>query len=316
MSDLVTRAQITMLAQLLEVDAEQLRGLERLGADTVEELRIGLSSALFDALATVFTRVSKLAPLIPDALAATVAMKAVPSEVAGRAGGAVGMDHQHRAATLMVRMSSGYLADAAPYVDPRVIPFFAPKLPFTLLVPTADELLRRRDYLTAARFVEYATDEHIREFERHVQDDVAIVRTAAMVSRTEVLNRILRAAPPARRTRLAATVAAGEPETVAAALSLLGRIDAEFAGPMSSAVFEGLDERELARVCALIIEGRAVPELLDVLGYLSDATVRGLVATGHLSDTVALEGAATTNRRRAGRQRVAAAATVRDPAAR
>ncbi|WP_067690618.1 hypothetical protein [Nocardia jejuensis] len=314
MADLVTRAQITMLAQLLDVEPGQLRDLERLGAPGLDELRTALSAALFDSMAPVFARVSKLAPLVPDALAATVAVKAVPPEVAGRAGGAIGMDHQHRAASLITRLTPAYLADAAPYVDPRVIPFFAPKLPFTLLVPAADELLRRRDYLTAARFVEYATDELIREFERHVQDDAAIVLTGAMVTRTEILNKILRVAGLERQTRLIEAAVTAGGETLVALLSLLGRIAAEFAGPMSNALFESRGEQELSRICALIVEGGAGAELLDVLGYFSDNAIRALVATGQLSDTVAFEQVATTERRRAAWRRLAAVSASPDSA--
>ncbi|AYF77966.1 hypothetical protein D7D52_33770 [Nocardia yunnanensis] len=308
MADLVTRAQIRILAQLLDVEPERLRSLERLDVSVLDRLHKALSAALFDAMASVFARVSKLAPLVPDALAATVAVKAVPPEVAGRAGGAIGMDHQHRAASLLGRLTPSYLADAAPYVDPRVIPFFAPKLPFRLLVPAADELLRRRDYLTAARFVEYATDELIREFERHVQDDAAILLTGAMVSRTEVLNKILRVAGTERQHRLVDAAVAGGQETLVALLSLLGRIDAEFAGPLSNVLFESRDEQELSRICALIAEGGASAELLDVLGYCSDGAVRALVATGHLSDTVALEQVATTERRQTSWRRLTAIA--------
>ncbi|WP_405136599.1 hypothetical protein [Nocardia sp. NBC_01388] len=314
MADLVTRAQITMLAQLLDVESEQLRSLERLGAPALDELRKALSAELFDSLASVFARVSKLAPLVPDALAATVAVNAVPPEVAGRAGGAIGMDHQHRAASLIRRLTPVYLADAAPYVDPRVIPFFAPKLPFTLLVPAADELLRRRDYLTAARFVEHATDELIREFERHVQDDAAIIRTGAMVARTEVLNKILRVAGLERRRRLIDTAVAGDGETLMALLSLLGRIEAEFAGPLSNALFESRGEEELSRICALIVDVGATAELLDVLGYFSDTAVRALVATGQLSDTVAFEQVATTEPRQVAWRRLAAAMALPESA--
>ncbi|MFF2550532.1 hypothetical protein ACFVUS_06000 [Nocardia sp. NPDC058058] len=304
MADLVTRAQITMLAQLLDVEPAAVSGLERLGADQVEALRTRISDSLFDSLAAVFARVSKLAPLVPDAVAATVAVKAIPAEVAGRGGGAIGMDHQHRAAGLMSRMPPGYLADAAPYVDPRVIPFFAPKLPFALLIPAADELLRRRDYITAARFVEHATDDLIRAFERHVQDDEAIVLTGAMVSRTEVLNSILRTVSPERRARVVALGGSGKPDVLVAALSLLARVDAEFAAPMTAMLFESQDAEGVSRLCELAVAAGATAELLDVIGYLPDETVRVLAAAPGLPDTGMLEQAATTERRAAAVRRL------------
>ncbi|BDT99292.1 hypothetical protein [Nocardia sputorum] len=96
MADLLTHAEITILAQTLDTDKAALSSLERLGADNVRALRTRISDLLFDSLAPTFTRVSKLAAVVPDALILTLAERAVPAEVAGRAGGAIGMDHPIR----------------------------------------------------------------------------------------------------------------------------------------------------------------------------------------------------------------------------
>ena len=91
MTDLVTRAQIALLADLLDADPAALASLEHLGPEGVRALHGAMSDALFDSLASVFARVSKLAPLVPNGVVATLAQKAVPPEAAGRAGGALGL---------------------------------------------------------------------------------------------------------------------------------------------------------------------------------------------------------------------------------
>jgi hypothetical protein len=269
-ADLLTRAQIALLADLLQTDAASLAGLERLGADDIEALRHSISDALFNSLSSVFARVSKLAPLIPNAVVAAVAQRAVPPKVAGRAGGALGLAHEDRAVGVLSRMKPAYLSEAAPYVDPRVIPHFAPKLPAHLLIPIAKELLRRRDYLTASRYVEYATEQHIVEFEKAIHDDEDIVQTSVLVARVDVLNRILQVAGPGRLSRMATAASAGSPEFVLAMLAMLSRIDPELAKPAVAELLGNPDADFISRVVGIAVREDALAELLDLTRLLSD----------------------------------------------
>ncbi|WP_171050254.1 hypothetical protein [Nocardia cyriacigeorgica] len=248
-------------------------------------------------MAGMFRRISALAPLVPDKLVTAIAPSVIPPEVAGRAGGAIGMDHKHRAASVAGGLPATYLADAAPYVDPRVVPFFAPLVPPALIIPAARELLRRGDYLTASLFVEHATPELTREFERAIDDDEGIVRTAALVPSTESLNAILGAVPSERRVRAAVHCATGEPETVLAALSVLSRITAAYAAPMVATLFDTDPER----VIDIAVTKECARELLDVIDYLDDGRMARLSSCSVIADAAvrrALEAASDTVRRR------------------
>ncbi|AYF76783.1 hypothetical protein D7D52_26550 [Nocardia yunnanensis] len=306
MTDVVTRAQVAILAMLLEVDPTELAGLERLGAVPVMRLRERISEELFDTLAPTFARVSKLAPITPNALAITVAQKAIPPRVAGLGGGAIGMDHPDRATGILGGMSPSYLADAAPYLDPRVIPVFAPKIPAELLIPVAEELLRRGDYLTASRFVEQAPEELVRAFDLGLDDDEGLIRTAALLVSAQRLSEILRTVRPARRERMITSAAAGSPEAIVAALSTLARIDHDLAAPLSNLLFSG-DADSIARVLDAAITNDAVPELLDLTQHLTADTLDRIAATHQLdaeSSWRAVEQAAIGERRRAAAQRL------------
>ncbi|WP_020099742.1 hypothetical protein [Mycobacterium sp. 360MFTsu5.1] len=278
MADILTRAQLSLLAALLQTDAADLSGLERLGADDLKALRSALSDALFDEQAEAFARVGKLAPLVPNALVVTVAHRAVPPEVAGRVGGAVGLAHGDRAIGVLSGLKPAYLADAAPYVDPRVIPHFAPRLPAKLLIPAAKELLRRRDYLTASRFVEFATDELIVAFERAIDDDEGIILTGVLVSDTHVMNDIMRAAGPDRSLRMARAAAAGKPEVLAALLSLLNRIDPELARPAVTELLDHPDVDVVAHVLEVAQTEGVVTEVLEISAVL-DGEARARLAS-------------------------------------
>ena len=226
MADYLTRAQLDILASVLDVDAERVAHLDRLGADGVRALRERISNLLFDEQAAMFARVSKLAPLTPNALVAKVSEAVIPPLVAGRAAGALGIDHQGRIADLLSRLSPAYMADCAPYLDPRAIEVLAPVVPGEALVPGAVELLRRRDYVTAAAFVEFATPELIRAFEQGIDDDLGLINTAALVHSTEMLAQIIDTIPDDRLERILAA-SLTTPESILSGMSVLSRLDAE-----------------------------------------------------------------------------------------
>ena len=301
MADLLTRAQIELRADLLDADPAALSSLEHLGANGVEALRNAMSDSLFDSLASRFARVSKLAPLVPNALVTAVAQKALPPEVSGRAGGALGLAHEDRAVGVLSGMKPAYLADAARFVDPRVIPHFAPSLPAHLLIPTAKVLLGRRDYLTASRFVEYATEQHIVDFEKAIDDDEGLIRTAALVSRGDVLNDILRVAGPDRLIRMTAAATDGSPEFVVAMLSVLDRIEPELASPAIEKLLGKPDTDAVSRILGIAARDGALVELLDLVGLLTDDGLRHLAAAPTLhapSFAKQLSGVADTASRR------------------
>lgn len=270
------RAQISILARLLGTSPDVLASLEHLEASEIAALRQQISNELFDELAPMFARVSKLAPLVPDALAAKMALKILPPEVAGRGGGAVGLDHIHRAPALIQAMTPQYLADAAPYIDPRVIPAVVPNIDGALLIPAARELLRRKDYVTASMFVEYATPEIAKELEPGLDDDEGIIATAALVMSDDRVNDVLQAVPTVRLDRLGRSIAAAPSDIRVAALSLLPRLRVQFSVPIARATVGALDDAGLSAFVADIRAAGASAEL-DAFCALLDEHLRGRV---------------------------------------
>ncbi|MCP2318892.1 hypothetical protein APR12_004251 [Nocardia amikacinitolerans] len=302
MTDLLTRGQLEMLAQTLNADPAELASLTRLGAQNLRELRERISDRLFDAHTATFARVSKLAPLVPNALAAKVVLKAVPAEVGGRAGGAVGIDHPDRAAGLLGELTPEYMADAAPYLDPRAIPVLAPRMPAEVLVPAANELLRRRDYVTSARFVEHATDDLIRGFERGIADDEGLLRTAALTPSADRLNDVVRVLPAARRSAIVRAATASSDETLIAGISVLSRLEPGLRRELGSEFLDGLDEAGLDRLLGVAADCEAVVELLTVLAAVDERHLRPIAervsrGDGALADTL-LDQATTPAARR------------------
>ncbi|MGW4743144.1 hypothetical protein [Nocardia xishanensis] len=68
LTDLLTRAQIAVLAETLETGPDVVAGLARLGAEGVRSLITHISAALFDADLPTLSRRAELAPQGPDNL--------------------------------------------------------------------------------------------------------------------------------------------------------------------------------------------------------------------------------------------------------
>jgi hypothetical protein len=265
MSDLITRAQLEMLAKLLEVDVKQVEHLERLGVEGLKELRNAISAKLFDDETEMFGRVSKLAPLVPDALVVKVAQAAVPPLVSGRLAGALGQAHRDRAVGLLKKMKPEYLADAAPYVDPRAIAVLAPEFDSApeALLPAAKVMLERREYATAAGFLEFATPPLIRAFSMNLEDVDALIEAVAFVDVDEHLDHVIRNVPEERiREIIAGSI--DNTAGVLAAFSVGSRIDPELTQRVSDMLFVEVGEDKLVDVLETALENGAVTELVKV----------------------------------------------------
>lgn len=277
MSDLVTRAQLELLATLLEVDIERVRGLERLGATGLKQLRRAISDHLFDGESEMFSRVSKLAPLVPDALVVKVAHAAVPPLVSGRLGGALGLDHKERAAGLLGKMRADYLAEAAAYLDPRAVAVMAPEFEKTpdVLIPPAKVLLERKEYATAAGFLEFATPALVRAFAEGLDDLRSLIEAVAFVDDDERLSFVIKHVPD---ERLAAIInrALEDDAAILAALSVGARVESELAARIGQHLCVEATDEQLAKVVRVAEDNDALRELAIVMSRTGETAVRRL----------------------------------------
>lgn len=267
MSDLVSRSLRTMLAESLDVDPERLAHLDRLGPDRLRLLKERVSDKLFDEHAPVFARVSRLAPLVPAIVAAKLAVKVVDPIVGGRAAGSIGVDHPDKARGVLSHLPPAYMADCAAYLDPRAITVLAPLLDPGPLVPAANELLRRKAYITAARFVDFATEEMIHAFEAGITDNEGLLHTASLAASTERLTEIIGQLPDERVDQIV-LASTSSPEATLAGLSLLGRLDPGLSGRLGDTFFTTITDDQLTDVLTVASERGATAELKVVHAHL------------------------------------------------
>lgn len=172
------RAQLVLLARLLHTTPGELDSLERLDASDLTDLRQRISGFLSDDMACALEKMNRLLSRVPARLVAMTVLAVVPPDVAGRGYGALGPAGVHRASAVIRSLTPQYLADAAPFVDPRMIAAISDCIDGSDLLPVARELLRRKDFVTAAMFVDNMSVPLIQEPIDQVEADRSVVRAS------------------------------------------------------------------------------------------------------------------------------------------
>ncbi|WP_459959172.1 hypothetical protein [Nocardia sp. IFM 10818] len=275
----MTRAQLVLLARTLHVPVEQLAHLEKLGPARLHELQQRMAGKLFDQHAPVFERISALVPVIPLAVSLPIVQRLVPPAMTGRAAGAVGVRHPRKAIDALTRLDVSYAADCAPYLDPRTVGQLADDAPAAPVVAIVNELLRRRDYITAGPFLAYATPELIAAVETGVPDDEGLIRSAAYAYSSESISAIVRqllSGESQRIPRLLITVVDGSKDLRLAALSVFARCAPDVIAAVGDILFEVAPPSAIADLIVTFLHAGATPEMLRFLGQLSPAALTRL----------------------------------------
>ncbi|MBB5917762.1 hypothetical protein BJY24_006674 [Nocardia transvalensis] len=287
MSELVTRAQVILLARTLHVSPHRLAHLERLGADQLADLQQRMAAVIFDDHAETFRRISKLVPFIPLSISMPLVQRIVPPMMTGRAAGAVGADHPKKASEVLSLLRTSYVADCAQYLDPDTVGMLADVAPIDAVLEIVNEVLRRRDYVTAGPFLAAATPRLIAAVERGVPDDEGLIFSAAFAYSGEAISMIVRqllAGPAQRVPRMVRAVLAGAPDLQAAALSVFGRCEPNVVSEVGDILF---GEGSAAAIGSLIVNATrsgVTIELLAFTGRLSPVALDRMATNSVFSD--------------------------------
>ncbi|MFF2550164.1 hypothetical protein ACFVUS_04145 [Nocardia sp. NPDC058058] len=281
MSDLVTRAQITLLSRTLHVPEERLAHLERLGAQHLHELQEALAKVMFAQHNQTFSRLSMLVPVIPLSISLPLVQRLVPPLIAGRAAGAIGVDHPRKAAEALAILTPDYAADGAPYMDPHAVGQLADIAPPEPVVRIVNEILRRRDYVTAGPFLAYATPALIAAVEKGTHDDEGLIRSAAYAYSGESISTVVRHLLNGnlqRIPKLVRTILGGSAELQLAAVSVFSRCDADVIVGIGDILFDEGAPEDIGALIRAFVSAGVVPETMRFVGQLSPAALDRLAA--------------------------------------
>ncbi|MFF0633121.1 hypothetical protein ACFYTS_11535 [Nocardia sp. NPDC004151] len=272
MTDLVTRAQLVLLARTLHVPVERLAHLEHLGPHRLHELQQRMAANLFDQHTPVFERMATLVPIIPLAISLPIVQRLVPPSMTGRAAGAIGVKYPAKAVEALLRLDVGYAADCGPYLDPRTVGQLTDDAPPAPVVAILNELLARRDYITAGPFLAYATPELISAVEQGVPDDEGLIRSAAYAYSSEAISAVMRrllTGEGRRLPRMLGTVINGSKELRLEALSVFARCAPDVIAAVGDILFEVAPPSAVADLLTTFIAADATEDMLRFVGRLS-----------------------------------------------
>ncbi|MET9487042.1 hypothetical protein [Nocardia sp. NPDC006630] len=158
MTERATQIQLRKVAEALQVDPVRIAYLEQAGAEELSALRDRLVAHLHDRYAVEYGRITRLGQLAPLRVAVPLATGILPPRLLGRSLSAALLDNRtERSMSMLSQLDPVLVADAAPYMNPRVMGEVAERADPSLLAAVLDELLARKDFATADLFADYAT---------------------------------------------------------------------------------------------------------------------------------------------------------------
>ncbi|GAA5058243.1 hypothetical protein [Nocardia callitridis] len=302
MTDLVTHAQLVLLARTLHVPVRRVAHLERLGARHLHEIQQRMAAIVFEQHTEVFARISKLVPIIPLGVSMPLVQRFVPPTMTGRAAGSIGVEHPKKAADIIAVLGTSYAADCVPYIDPRTIATVAEHAPWRPIAEILNEILRRGDYITAGPFLEYLNAGLIDAVEFGVHDDAGVIFSAAYAYSSSSVSAILRRLSSGRRQRvprIVHTVLHGSAELQRAGLSTFARCEPDVIASVGEVLFRVGNAQSIGNLVVTAIRVGAVEELLTFADQLTPAakdTLAGYPVFGNEAVLTGLIGALESSR--------------------
>jgi hypothetical protein len=265
---LQARAEVVKLARVLAVSEEELAFLEPLPAAELRAFREQATNRLFDAGAAALGRVGAAAKLLPSGLIATIAQRAFGPLLCARAAGAVDTG---KAIDVARRLPASFLADVTVELDPRRVAPIIAEVPEELVIPVAQELGRREEYVTMGRFLAYVGDYAVAAA-IGVLSDEAMLRTAFVLEHKDRLDHAIGLLPPERLPGILRS--ASDLGLWPEALDLLDHLSDARRGPIADVVAQE-DEAVVAALVTAVAQAGIWDSLLPVVRMMSpDSRVR------------------------------------------
>ena len=144
------RVEVHKLAAELDVDPEELVFLADRSVAELRRLRSALTAGLFKRHERRFHRVATLAGMVPVQIAAKAAQLALGPMVAARVAGVLDPGHAAKMAGILPR---SFLTEVTLSLDPARASAIIERLPEDVVVRVGQDLARRHEVVTLARFV-------------------------------------------------------------------------------------------------------------------------------------------------------------------
>lgn len=187
MSDLALQAEHLKLARLLGCPESTIAALTGLDVAAMRQLRAVCTATLFDGDKASLQKVAAAAKLMPNALNAIVSEKAMGPVLASRVAGLL---PPKDAVEIAKRVPLAFNTEVTLQIDPRSAAPMLQLMPVELVVAVTREVVKRREYIVMARFVDTLTNEQIRA-SMEVLDDESLLRIGFFVESPKRLEEVI-----------------------------------------------------------------------------------------------------------------------------
>jgi hypothetical protein len=205
MSRLGTLSEIEKLGYTLARDPAELRFLADIPPDELRSLRVSLYERLFQQDGVVFERLARIAPRLPDRLAARLAERVLGPMITARIAAEV---PTKAVLDLLNLVSTEFFADTAEFLDPRRLRDTIVQVPVETIVVVALELVHRADFMTISRFIDYVTDEQTQATIDAIEDETAILQVGFYMGSKNRMDHLFRTLSRERLERMIVRVEA------------------------------------------------------------------------------------------------------------
>lgn len=256
MNPIDTRAEITKLSRLLGIKADQLSFLETISPAALIQFRNGLTERFFAGNRKMFQRVAASSRLLPTSLNATISQKVFGPMLSARIAGELPFKS---AIDMASKLPTPFLADVTLEIDPARAKDIIRNMPVDRIVDVALELLRRKEFILMARFVDYMTDEANRACINAFKDESVLIELGKYMESKPRIKDVMRMLPTDRMKKLV-KAANASPEMMDDTLRLFQHLDAP-----------------LKRQILGMIRDQATPESRAALGHISPDNLAVLI---------------------------------------
>lgn len=276
MSELGLKAEHLKLARLLGCPQAAVAGLQGLDVAALRRLRGACTSMLFDGDRGSLQRIVAVARLLPAAINALIAEKAMGPVLGSRV---AGMLPPKDAVEIARRVPLHFNVEVTLLLDPRSAAPMLRVMPLDLVVAVTKEMVRRREYIVMARFVDALTDEQIRAC-MAVMDDEAMLQSGFFVESPQRLEEVVELMSDARMRDVVGQAARPELDLGGAVMALMSGVGARLRRRMIEAALLHPDAHVGEYLLATARTHGLIPMLQAHRAELSEPAARRLAALG------------------------------------
>lgn len=272
-NELALQAEHLKLARLLGCEEAQVAALTGLDVPAFRALRAACTSMLFDGDRAGLQRVAAAAKLMPAALNALLAEKAMGPVLASRVAGLL---PPQDAVEIAKRVPLRFNTEVTLLIDPRSAQPMLRRMPLEIVVAVTREVCKRREYIAMARFVDALSDEQIKAT-MNVLDDESMLRIGFFVESPQRLEEVVGLMTAERLQKVMAVAAQPELGLGAAVLMLLSGVSPMLRARLAEAALSHPESKVGESLVAAAREHGMLAMLEKLRPQLQEAAARRLL---------------------------------------